>query len=176
MDAIMLRRSTRQYLDRPVEPEKLERLLRAAMQSPTGHNAQDWDFIVVTQAETRRAVSQLGPYSHFAADAPLQIVVCANTRRAWENGGTWESNMAAACQTILIQAEEEGLGACWIAAHPYPERMAHVAKVLEVPEHVIPYGVIAIGYKKFQKRFAAVIAVVLCLSLVLSLVAGLLAY
>ncbi len=152
MDSIMKRRSTRQYLDKAVEPEKIESILRAAMQSPTGHNAQDWEFIVVTDKETLKDVSELGPYSHFAADAPLQIVVCANQDKAWE-GGTWPSNMGAACQTILIQVEEEGLGACWIAAWPYPERMAHVKKALAIPDNVIPYGVISIGYKKFEKRF-----------------------
>lgn len=152
MDSIMRRRSIRKYLDKAVEPEKIENILRAAMQSPTGHNTQDWEFIVVTDAATRKAVSELGPYSGFAAEAPLQIVVCANSEKAWA-GGTWPSNMGAVCQTILIQVEEEGLGACWIANWPYAERMEHVKNVLSIPDTVIPYAVIAIGYKQFEKKF-----------------------
>lgn len=152
MDSIMLRRSTRKYLDKPVEPEKLERILRAAMQSPTGHNTQDWEFIVVTEPEMRKAVSALGPYSGFAADAPLQIAVCANGEKGWP-GGSWPSNMGAVCQTMLIQIEEEGLGACWIGVWPYPERMESLRRTLEIPEHVTPYAVLAIGYKQFQKKF-----------------------
>lgn len=152
MNSIMTRRSTRRYLDKAVEPEKVERLLRAAMQSPTGHNAQDWEFIVVTDPDTRRDVSALGPYSAFAADAPLQIAVCANQEKAWP-GGSWPGNMGAVCQTILLQVEEEGLGACWIGVWPYPERMEHVKKALAIPDHVIPYAVLAIGYKQFEKRF-----------------------
>ncbi len=152
MDSIMLRRSTRKYLDKPVEKEKIERILRAAMQSPTGHNTQDWDFVVITDPEIRREASLLGPYSHFTAAAPVQIAVCANSLRAWP-GESWPSNMGAVCQTILIQVEEEGLGACWIGVWPYPERMESLRKTLEIPEHVTPYALIAIGYKEFQKRF-----------------------
>lgn len=152
MNHIMTRRSTRKYLDKAVESEKLESILRAAMQSPTGHNTQDWEFIVVTDPASRRAVSELGPYSAFAADAPLQIVVCANQEKAWP-GGSWPSNMGAVCQTMLLQVEEEGLGACWIGVWPYAERMAHVKSVLGIPDSVIPYAVLAIGYKQFEKRF-----------------------
>lgn len=152
MDAIMHRRSTRKYLDKAVEPEKLESILRAAMQSPTGHNTQDWEFIVVTDEQMRKTVSELGPYSAFAAAAPLQIVVCANQEKAWP-GGSWPSNMGAVCQTILTQVEAEGLGACWIGVWPYAERMEHVKACMEIPDSVIPYAVIAIGYKQFEKSF-----------------------
>ena len=88
MNSIMKRRSIRKYLDRAVEPEKIESLLRAAMQSPTGHNTQDWEFVVVTGPEMRETLSKLGPYSGFAAAAPLQIAVCANGEKAWP-GGSW---------------------------------------------------------------------------------------
>lgn len=151
MNSIMTRRSTRKYLDKAVEPEKIESLFRAAMQAPTGHNVQDWEFIVVTDAAMRKAVSRMGPWSEFSADAPLQIVVCANLEKAWP-GGTWPSNMAAACQNILLQAEEEGLGACWMAGWPYEEHMVSLRESLGIPETVVPYGVIALGYKQFEKR------------------------
>lgn len=152
MNSIMKRRSIRKYQYRPVEAEKIERILRAAMQSPTGHNTQDWEFIVVTEPEMRKTVSELGPYSAFAAAAPVQIAVCANREKAWP-GGSWPGNMGAVSQTILLQVEEEGLGACWIGVWPYEERMAHVRAALGIPGHVIPYSVIAIGYKEYEKRF-----------------------
>lgn len=152
MNSIMTRRSMRKYLDKPVESEKTERILRAAMQAPTGHNAQDFEFIVVTDGEMRFRLSRLGPYSHFAEKAPLHIVVCENTGRMWE-GSNWQGNLGAVCQNILLQVEEEGLGACWIGVWPYPERMAHVKEAMEIPDSVIPYALISIGYKEYQKRF-----------------------
>ena len=152
MNSIMTRCSMRKYLEREVESDKIESLLRAAMQSPTGHNAQDWDFVVVTEKNMLKTLSELGPYSHFAAEAPLQIVVCENTERAWPNSN-WQGNLGAACQNILLQAEEEGLGGCWIGVWPYSERMAHVKAALDIPDHVIPYAVLSIGYKQYEKRF-----------------------
>lgn len=47
MDIINLRRSIRRYKDQPVEQEKIEKLLRAAMQAPSAANQQPWEFIVV---------------------------------------------------------------------------------------------------------------------------------
>ena len=153
MDAIMLRRSTRKYLDKPVESDKIERILRAAMQSPTGHNAQDWEFLVITDPLTRQTVSEMGPYSKFAAEAPLQIIVLANMDKAWKETPLWSCDMGAVCQTILIQTEEEGLGACWMGAWPHEERAAYLREKLGIPENIIPYAVIGIGYKQYEKKF-----------------------
>lgn len=153
MDAIMNRRSTRKYLDRPVEDDKLERILRAAMQSPTGHNSQEWDFIVVRDPDRRRAVSEMGPFSHFAAAAPLLLVVLADLERAWAEAPLWPSDMGAVCQTILIQAEEEGLGACWMGVWPHEDRELYLRELLGIPGTVVPCAVISLGYKEFQKRF-----------------------
>ena len=89
MDEIMRRRSTRRFQARGVEPEKTERLLRAAMQSPTGRNAQDWEFLVVTDEQTRRAVSQMSEYAVCAKNAPQLIVVLANLERAVQGYPLW---------------------------------------------------------------------------------------
>jgi len=54
-------RSVRKRLDfaRPVEPELIERCIEIALQAPTGSNAQGWHFVVVTDADTRRALADL---------------------------------------------------------------------------------------------------------------------
>ena len=54
---------------------------------------------------------------------------------------------------MRIQIEREGLGACWIGVYPYPERMENLRGTLEIPENVIPFAVLAIGYKQFEKIF-----------------------
>lgn len=149
----MKRRSTRKFLDRAVEPEKLEHILRAAMQSPTGHNAQDWEFLLVTDRDKREAVSKMGPYSMCAANAPLVVIVLANLDRAFPGPALWPCDMGAVCQTILIQAEEEGLGGTWLAAYPHEERCDYLRKLLDIPENVVPYAAIPIGYKQYVKPF-----------------------
>ena len=152
MDAIMKRRSTRKFADRSVEPEKIESLLRAAMQSPTGHNAQDWEFIVITDGEMREKVSRMSEFSVCAKNAPLLIITLANLDRAVKEEPLWVCDMGAVCQTILIQVEEEGLGATWLACYPHEPRMEYLKKLLALPDNIVPYSVMAIGYKQYVKN------------------------
>lgn len=153
MNAIMKRRSTRRYLDKPVEIEKIESILRAAMQSPTAHNAQGWEFVIVTNEEKRREISKMSPWSGFSAGAPVHIVCCTDLDRAYPGPPLWPSDMGAVCQTILIQAEEEGLGACWMAAWPIEERSEYLRGLLGIPKSVMPYAVMSVGYKQVEKPF-----------------------
>lgn len=153
MNAIMRRRSTRKYLNEPVELEKIENILRAAMQSPTAHNAQGWEFVLVTKEEKRREISLMSSWSGFSAEAPLHIVACADLDRAYPGPALWPSDMGAVCQTILLQAEEEGLGACWMAAWPHEDRCEYIRGLLGIPESVVPCAVIAVGYKREEKEF-----------------------
>lgn len=154
MDAIMLRRSTRKFQEKPVEEEKLERILRAAMQSPTGHNAQEWEFLVIREKETLLTISQASVETSAAKNAPLALVLLANMERAAATAPMiWAADLAAAAQTILIQAEAEGLGAVWLSCWPYEAKMAYLREKLALPEHIVPYCVIPIGYKAKEKTF-----------------------
>ena len=154
MDEIMKRRSARKFQDCAVEAEKTERILRAAMQSPTGRDAQDWEFLVVTGADRRLAVSRMSEFAQCAKNAPQLIVVLANLDRAVTHSPLlWTCDMGAACQTILVQAEHEGLGAVWLAAWPHDERVQHLKELFDLPENVMPYAVIAMGYKLSEKPF-----------------------
>lgn len=153
MDAIMNRRSIRKFLDRPVPDDIQERLLRAAMQSPTGCDAQDWEFLVITDPDTRAAVSQASPYTVCARNAPLLILPLVNLNRIAEDSLLWTCDLSAACQTLLIAAEAEGLGAVWLAAYPHTERVEHLTKLFALPDNIVPFAVIAIGYKAQEKAF-----------------------
>lgn len=154
MDEIMRRRSTRKFQDRAVETEKTGRILRAAMQSPTGRDAQDWEFLVVTDAEKRLAVSQMSEVSVCAKNAPQLIIVLANLERAVPASPMlWTCDMGAACQTMLIQAEHEGLGAVWLAAWPHDSRARYLRELFALPDNIVPYAVIAMGYKLREKPF-----------------------
>ena len=59
MDIINLRRSIRRYKDQPVEQEKIEKLLRAAMQAPSAANQQPWEFIVVQDEKYLKKLSEI---------------------------------------------------------------------------------------------------------------------
>lgn len=79
MNEIFTRRSVRKYADKPVEKEKVEKLLRRAMQAPSATNQQPWEFIVVDDKELLKKLSSFSPYSKFVADAPLAMVLLNRT-------------------------------------------------------------------------------------------------
>ncbi len=51
LDAILTRRSCREFTDKPIKSETLHQLLEAAMSGPSCVNARDWSFVVVTDPE-----------------------------------------------------------------------------------------------------------------------------
>ena len=152
MNTLMKRRSTRKYLDQQVEIEKIETILRAAMQSPTAYDAQGWDFIVVTSEDKRREIAQMSPWSAFAVEAPVHIVACTDLDRAYPGPALWPGDMGAVCQTMLLQAEDEGLGA-WLGVWPHEDRCQLLRGILDIPESVVPYAVITVGYKREEKPY-----------------------
>ena len=97
MDAIFQRRSIRKYKNTPVEKEKIELLLRAAMQAPSAGNQQPWEFIIVENKETLKKLSNVSPFSKMLAAAPLAIVLLAN-KNNMRYPEYWQQDMAAATQ------------------------------------------------------------------------------
>ena len=75
IENIMTRTSIRQYKDQPVEQEKIDIMLKAAMAAPTAVNLQPWHFIVITD---KQAIDQLS--GKRPTNAPLLIAVCGAGR------------------------------------------------------------------------------------------------
>ena len=145
MQLMRARRSIRRYqADRPVEPEKIDTLLRAAMCAPSACNLQPWEFIVV-QGEARmaalRAAIRIGDYN-----APLAVVVLANQANIPWSGNGYQIDCAAAIENMLLAAAGLGLGSCFLmgpmAAFSDPALRAR----LELPEGYEPLVGVALGY------------------------------
>ena len=81
MDVIFNRRSIRRYKKQAVEPDKVEKLLRAAMQAPSAVNQQPWEFIVVQNKGGLERLAGISAYSKMVAEAPLAIVLLGNEDR-----------------------------------------------------------------------------------------------
>lgn len=145
MNAIFNRRSIRKYKNQPVEEEKIDRLLRAAMQAPSAGNQQPWEFIVVQDKENLKKLSNMSPYAKFVADAPLAFVLLANEERM-KYPENWEQDMGAATENILLEAVELDLGGVWLGVAPLEDRVDYLKEMLGLPENIRPYCVIAIGY------------------------------
>ena len=147
------RYSVRKYDPRPVEPEKLDRILRAGMQAPSAMNRQPWEFLVVEKPETIQKIAAVTPYGKPAARAPMVLVPLVNLETAGEKNRFWVQDLSACVQNILLQITEEGLGGCWMGIYPDEERTRQLHDMLGLPEHLLPFALISVGYGLQENRF-----------------------
>lgn len=154
LDNIVTRTSIRDYEARPVEKEKIEKMLRAAMAAPTAMNKQPWHFVVVDQRNVLDALAGANPYAKMLKKAPLAIVVCGNTDKMIEGGGRdfWIQDASAATENLLLAAHAMGLGAVWTGAYPSEERCISISKVLSLSDNLIPLNMIVVGYPAEQPQ------------------------
>lgn len=142
-EAVQKRFSVRSYLDKPVEPQKLQRILEAARLAPSANNKQEWRFVVCQDARQRQALADAAGQA-FVGTAPIVIVACAaDTTRVMRCGIPCHSiDVAIALEHIALQAVEEGLGTCWIGAFD-PEA---VKEIVNAPEDAIIVELMPLGY------------------------------
>ena len=158
MEVIFNRRSIRRYKKQAVEEEKIEKILRAAMQAPSAANQQPWEFIVVRDKDNLKKLSEISAYSKMVAEAPLAIVVLGNEDRM-RLQHHWEQDLAAATQNILLEAAHLGLGGVWLGGAPMQDRMELISELYDLKNRIKPFCVIPIGYPeegqdhKFVDRF-----------------------
>jgi nitroreductase len=148
LKTILTRTSIRAYENRPVEDEKIEQLLRAAMAAPSACNKQPWKFVVIRDSQTLQSIAAQFANMPMVGQAPLAIVVCGDMSRTMPEEGQayWIQDTSAATQNILLAAQALGLGAVWCGIYPIMDRVASLKRLLEMPEHIIPLNVIPIGY------------------------------
>lgn len=148
LNNIMTRTSIRTYEDRPIEDEKVEKLLRAAMAAPTAGNKQPWKFVVIKDKQTLKTISEHFNTMKMAEQAPLAIVVCGDMENTFPADGRdyWVEDASAASENLLLAAHAMGLGAVWCGIYPMQERVTYLKQLLQLPETIVPLNVIPIGY------------------------------
>ncbi len=147
IDAILSRRSVRDFTSQDVPDELVELLLRAAMRAPSAGNEQPWQFVVVRDRSILDSVPSFSPYAAMCTKAPMAIVVCGDTSLEKFNG-FWVQDCCAALQNLLLAAHAVGLGAVWTAIYPDQQRVAGARKAFGLPDHIIPLAVVPVGYPK----------------------------
>ena len=155
---ILQRKSVRSFTDQPIPAEYMEAMLKAAMAAPTGSNIQPWHFVVLTDKTKYEKVFENNFNMRIFNSAAAVVVFCADTTvarppRDNPNGtpivrpnGTWRDDLGACTENFLLAAESLGLGAVWTAAYPYSDRYASMKRELGLPDPILPYCAVAIGY------------------------------
>jgi len=149
LEAIKKRRSIRRYKKKPVEKEKLNKVLEAARLAPSASNMQPWHFIVVTDPKTKESLRASYNRKWFV-QAPVIIVACTVPEEAWrrkDGEEYWKVDVAIAMQNLVLASTDLGLGTCWIADFNEGE----AKKALGVPEHVRVVAMTPLGYPAEEK-------------------------
>jgi len=148
------RKSCRSYSSKPVERGSIEQCLEAARLAPSACNSQPWHFIVIDSIDLKDKVAQQafsGIYgmNTFAGEAPVIVaVVRERSKYVAELGGQVRGvkysmiDVGIACDHFTLQAEEEGLGTCWLGW--FNERA--VKKILNLPRWMKIDILISLGH------------------------------
>ena len=168
LDAVVRkRRMVRNFEDRPVARESIERIVAIGRRGPTAGFAQGQYLVVVTDQETRRRIAELANEDIYVAQgmppwisvAPVHVVVCASEadyHRRYQEADKlddssneivwpvpyWLVDAGAAMMLLLLAAVDEGLSAGFFGVH----RLPGLKDLLGIPKEVTPIGVVTIGH------------------------------
>jgi len=160
LELILRRQSDRKYSDKPVEQEKLDRILEAGRMAPSACNAQPWKFIVVTDpallsSMAEAASGKLLGMNGFVSQAPVIIVIVReNPNFSSKVGATIKRkdyshiDIGIATENICLQAMAEDLGSCILGW--FDEKQ--VRSILEIPSSKRVELIITIGYSLSEYR------------------------
>ena len=154
LNAIFTRRSIRKFKKKQVPQDKLRAILKAGMYAPSARNQQPWHFIVVDDPKIKEEVMNAHPYASMLAEAPLAILVCGDTRLE-KSPGYWSIDCSAATQNMLLAAHATGIGSVWLGVHPRVGRKDAMRKIFQLPGHIEPFALIALGYPGEKKETPA---------------------
>ena len=153
LSLVQKRRSIRRYEDKPVEPEKIDRLIEVALRAPSSRGFNPWDFVVVTDRILLEKLSKSKPHgASFLKDASLGIVVCADPEKC----DVWIEDASIASIYIHLAAESMELGSCWIQIRKRMHDQAktaeqYIRELLNIPKNLNIESMIAIGYPAEKK-------------------------
>jgi len=144
-EAILTRRSVRQFdPTRPITEEQIHMMLEAAMFAPSARNTRPWEFVVITDPEDIRKVGEFegGQKSYETAQAVI-IILGIEEKQA---PGNLLNDCGAAAENLILQAWDMGIGTCWCGIHPVESRVKGATEFLGLPEGVVPFCAIPMGY------------------------------
>lgn len=156
LDLAKKRQSVREYLDQPIEREKIESCLEAARLAPSANNSQPWSFIVVDDPKLKEAVARntfdrVISFNQFSLQAPVLIVLISErpgflkkVAEAIKDKQFHLIDIGIAAEHLCLQAVEEGLGTCILGW--FNER--RVKKLLNIPPQIRVELIITMGYPR----------------------------
>lgn len=163
-DAIKTRRSIRRFSDKPVSEKDIETILDLVRYSPSWANMQCWRFVVVSDKEKIKKISELSyvesflkpmgykanPATKGIGEAPVVIVACAEPSKS---GSIWNqqyymTDMGIASQTLMLAVRGLGLGTVFVGIFDEDA----IRKLLDIPSDIRVVGIFPIGHLQDEKK------------------------
>jgi len=166
-DVIRKRRMVRNYTDEPVDAGTIDRLIDATRRAPSAGFSQGQYLVVITSADTRKAIAEQSGEPEYAAAgfdpwisrAPVHFVICtseADYHRRYQEADKldrdgreitwpvpyWWVDAGASLMLLLLAAVDEGLAAGLLGVHSIPG----LRSLLEIPNEITPIGVVTVGH------------------------------
>ena len=149
-----MRRSHRKFTEQEIDSEDVRLILRAALMSPTSKGQRAWHFVVVddkTDLEKLSDAKEMG--GQFLKGAPLCVVVLGDplTNDCWVEDGS------IAAISMQYQAEELGLGSCWIqmrgrGLNDGTPADTVIRGILNIPDNLSVLCIVAFGHKADERK------------------------
>jgi nitroreductase len=151
MDIIYKRRSIRKYTPEPIPKETILSFIKAGMNAPSAGNQQPWHFVIINDRKILEEITKVHPYSKMLCEAPAAILVCGDVNLE-KHTGYWVLDCSAATENILLEIVDHGYGGVWLGVYPVKERVEGIRKILRMPNHIIPFSLIAFGHPREEKE------------------------
>ena len=153
MELAKARYSERYFDPRPVEQEKIDQILEAGRIVPTACNYQPQRIYVIRSEEALKKARGMR-ISHY--NAPLMLLVCYDRNAAWcnpadrkyDNYNSGEQDATIAATTMMYAAQELGVHSVWLRGFD----SVTVAETFDLPEHIVPVMMFAMGYPSEQSK------------------------
>lgn len=153
-DLVFVRRSYRKFTSEEVDPEAVKTIIRAALMSPTSKTRRAWHFIVVDdRLDIEKIADAKDAGAQLLKGAPLAIVVLGNP----QENDCWIEDGSIAAISMQYQAEELGLGSCWVQMRDRGLSDGTSADevlrgILDIPDEMCVLCVLAVGHKAEERK------------------------
>ena len=153
MTALFSRRSTRLFTSKTVSSDVLNDILRAGMCAPSAGDERPWHFIVLTDKTLLLEIPKFHPYAGMLKQVQTAVLVCGDPGLQ-KRKGYWVLDCAAATENMLLAAHAKGLGSVWCGIYPTEDRIINCRKLLALPEHIVPFSLLPLGFPAENKQNA----------------------
>jgi len=149
-----MRRSHRKYTDEEIDAEDVKLILRAALMAPTSKGQRAWQFVVVDDKMDLEKLSDAKDLGgQFIKEAPLAIVVLGDPMQ----NDCWIEDGSIAAISMQYQAEDLGLGSCWVQMRGRGLSDGTTADtvirgVLDIPDNLSVLCVLTFGHKADERK------------------------